>query len=189
MKLRARDHLVRPWRIHEVAAGFEVEDVWGLDTPGDRQDFPQLVEQVWRSLDRTPRGGARLLLAARWRLGQWLGWDDPQEGLGSRVTPLRAGLPSDLVSTGSGVPAAAGIPFSPVYELPDEWAAELANGTVHAVLHLGWVEDHDRYRGRLAVLVRPNGWRGRLYLMAIKPFRLLIYPAWIRRIERNWTFR
>ena len=36
-------HTSRPWRIHELTRDFEIEDVWALPTPGDRDDFPLLV--------------------------------------------------------------------------------------------------------------------------------------------------
>ncbi|HYE93106.1 MAG TPA: hypothetical protein VEA38_18895, partial [Terriglobales bacterium] len=32
-------------------------------------------------------------------------------------------------------------PFSSVFLTGDEWAAEIANRTVHGILHLGWVPD------------------------------------------------
>ena len=39
----------------------------------------------------------------------------------------------------------------------------------------------------LAILVKPNGRLGRLYMLAIKPFRhLIVYPAMLRQIEREW---
>jgi Protein of unknown function (DUF2867) len=188
LKLGPLDHCQQPWRIHDVARGFEVKDVWGLRTFGSADDFERLIGQVWASFDRTPTGGARLLWAVRWKLGGWLGWDRPGSGLAARVTPLRDRLPADLVHARSNAPTAVSVPFSPIYRLADEWAAELANGTVHGVLHLGWVATGaDSYRGQLAVLVRPNGGVGRLYLTAIAPFRRLIYPAWIHNIERSWT--
>lgn len=39
MKLPDTAHTSRPWRIHEVAPDFEVEDVWALPTPGGPDDF------------------------------------------------------------------------------------------------------------------------------------------------------
>ena len=59
---------------------------------------------------------------------------------------------------------------------------------MHGVLHLGWVPDRGgRYRGQMAVLVKPNGPFGNAYMAAIKPFRhLIVYPAMIREIEREW---
>jgi hypothetical protein len=70
--------------------------------------------------------------------------------------------------------------------LEDEWAAEVANRTMHGVLHLGWVLDRGGYRGQMAVLVKPNGLLGAAYMRAIRPFRhLIIYPAWRRRAVRG----
>jgi hypothetical protein len=40
------------------------------------------------------------------------------------------------------------------------------------------------------VLVKPNGLLGSGYMAAIKPFRhLIVYPAMIRQIEREWRQR
>ncbi|GGL51159.1 DUF2867 domain-containing protein [Planomonospora parontospora] len=42
-------------------------------------------------------------------------------------------------------------------------------------------------RLRMAVLVKPNGRFGRLYMAAIAPFRyLVVYPALTRQWERAW---
>jgi hypothetical protein len=75
-----------------------------------------------------------------------------------------------------------------VFLLEDEWATEMANRTVHSIMHIGWVPDENGgYRGQMAVLVKPNGRFGAAYMAAIKPFRyLLVYPALMRRIERDW---
>ena len=80
------------------------------------------------------------------------------------------------------------LPFNSVYLLDDEFAAEVANRTVHGVMHLGWVPDGSGgYRGQMAVLVKPNGPLGNAYMAAISPFRhLIVYPALMRQIERDW---
>ncbi len=72
--------------------------------------------------------------------------------------------------------------------LDDEFAAEIANRTMHGVVHLGWVpDDHGGHRGQMAVLVKPNGLLGRAYMAAIAPFRHhLVYPALMRGLERRW---
>ena len=44
MRLDNSAHTSRPWRIHEVAPDFRVEDVWALPTPGGPDDFHLLVE-------------------------------------------------------------------------------------------------------------------------------------------------
>src|SRR5215213_7405562 len=97
MRLPNTAHTSRPWRIHELARDFRLEDVWALPTPGGPNDFPQLVEGV---ASRDPsRGSSRAtgaLWAIRWKLGELLGLDGPATGLGSRVPTLRERLPADL---------------------------------------------------------------------------------------------
>jgi hypothetical protein len=129
----------------------------------------------------------RALFALRWKLGELFGWDDAGDGIGSRVPTLRDRLPSDLRDHRSG-PEFDALPFKPLYQLPDEWAGEIANRTMHGVMHLGWVPDaHGGYRGQMAVLVKPNGLAGNAYMTAIKPFRhALIYPQMLRQIGRQW---
>ena len=79
----------------------------------------------------------------------------------------------------------------PLYLLGDEFAAEIANRTVRAVMHAGWVPDGSgAYRGQLAVLVKPDGMLGAGYMAAIKPFRnLIVYPRMMRDMGRRWRRR
>jgi hypothetical protein len=181
-------HTSRPWRIHELTRDFRLVDVWALPTPGGPHDFPQLV-QLFASMDpsQSAAGPVRALFAIRWKVGELLGWENPDAGLGSRVATLRARLPADLREAPSG-PDPEALPFSPLYLLGDEWAAEIANRTVHGVVHLGWVSDGSGgYRGQMAVIVKPNGLLGTGYLAAIRPFRhLIVYPQMMRDIEREW---
>jgi hypothetical protein len=130
---------------------------------------------------------ARALWAIRWKVGELLGWDGPDDGLGSRVPTLRDRLPADLRDAPPG-PDFGALPFTSLYLLDDEWAAEIANRTMHGVMHLGWVPDETGgYRGQMAVLVKPNGPLGNAYMAAIRPFRhLIVYPAVMRQIEREW---
>jgi Protein of unknown function (DUF2867) len=180
-------HTSRPWRIHEIAGDFKVEDVWALPATGDRDDFPRLVE-VLSSGDgsQSPSRASRALWAIRWKLGELFGWDDADSGIGARVPALRERLPSDLRAHPG--PSFDSLPFTPLYLLDDEFAAEVANRTVHGVMHLGWVPDgQGRYRGQMAVLVKPNGFLGGAYMTAIRPFRhLIVYPSMMRLIERRW---
>jgi hypothetical protein len=190
MRLPNTAHTSRPWRIHELTHDFQVEDVWALPTPGGPDDFPLLVQGiVTADPSRGSRGAARLLWSIRWKLGALLGWDRPDAGLGSRVSTLRERLPADLRAAPG--PAFDALPFSSLYLLDEELAAEIANRTMHGVLHLGWVPDgRGHYRGQMAVLVKPNGLLGSLYMAAIRPFRhLIVYPGAIRQIERQWRTR
>jgi hypothetical protein len=190
MRLPDSAHTSRPWRIHEIAGDFELEDVWALPTPGGPGDFHLLVER-FASGDpsQSPYLPVRALFAVRWKLGELLGWDGPDDGVGSRVPTLRDRLPGDL--RGASGPDFPALPFTSLYLLDDEWAAEIANRTMHGVMHMGWVPDGTGcYRGQMAVLVKPNGLLGRTYMTAIRPFRhLIVYPAMIRQIEREWRSR
>jgi hypothetical protein len=187
MKLPNAAHTSRPWRIQELTRDFRLEDVWELPTPGGRDGFPRLVQLA--TSPNASRGTSRIvraLFAIRWKLGERFGWDWPDTGLGSRVLTLRDRLPADLRDAPSGPDFG---PFSSLYLLDDEFAAEIANRTVHGVMHLGWVADDDTggYRGQMAVYVKPNGLWGTAYMAAITPFRrLIVYPLMIREIGRKW---
>ncbi len=192
MRLPNTAHTSRPWRIHELTHDFRLEDVWALPTPGGRpDDFPRVVEGIASGdPSQSPSRAARTLWAIRWKVGELLGWDGPDAGLGSRVPTLRDRLPADLRDGPSG-PDFDALPFTSLYMLDDEWAAEIANRTVHGVMHMGWVPDGTgNYRGQMAVLVKPNGLFGTAYMAAIKPFRhLIVYPPIMREIEREWRAR
>src|SRR5919112_545598 len=97
MRLPSDAHTSRPWRIHELTQDFHLEDVWALPTPGGPDDFPRLV-QMAASLDPSSSSNAvvRALFAIRWKVGELMGWDGPDAGLGKRVPTLRDRLPADL---------------------------------------------------------------------------------------------
>ena len=188
MKVPNAAHTSRPWRIHELTRDFRLEDVWELPTPGGPDDFPRLVQGIASGdPSQSPSRAVRTLFAIRWKLGELLGWDGQDTGLGSRVPTLRDRLPVDLRDGPSG-PDFDALPFTSLYLLDDEFAAEIANRTMHGVMHLGWVADGiGGYRGQMAVYVKPNGLLGTGYMAAIRPFRhLIVYPPMIRQIGRTW---
>jgi hypothetical protein len=207
MRLADTDHTTRPWLIHEIAPEFRLEDVWALPTPGGPDGFPTLVAVLQNSdFERDAPLAARALWAARGKLGAVLGWDRKQNGLDKRVPSLRDRLPADLQEAARARPAVGRSPFTFLYQRDNEFAAEIANRTVHGVLHLSWVpESTDStdstdgadgtagedgtagWRGQMAILVKPNGRLGAVYMAAIKPFRyLIVYPAMLRSWERQW---
>lgn len=198
MRLPDEAHTARPWRIHALAPDFELEDVWALPTPGRKDDFPRMVEQfVSRGQPSDFPLAFRALFALRWQLGRVFGWDRKGGGLDGRVRSLRQRLPPDLLEGPRGpdiraVPGrdgAEGAPiFSSVYLTEDEWVAEIANRTVHGLLHVGWVASDTGRNAQMAVLVKPAGRFGRAYLQAIKPFRLaIVYPMLLETIGRRWS--
>jgi hypothetical protein len=195
-RLAEAAHTSRPWRLHAIAPDFDLEDVWELPGEAHASEFHEVVALL-AGADPGSIGPwpVRALWAARWRLGELLGWDDESEQLGARVESLSDRLPDDL--RGTVTPDLfATLPFSPLYETDDEFAAEIANKTMHGILHLGVVPAQDvDDRGapakvQLAVLVKPNGTLGRLYMAAIRPLRhLIVYPAMFRGLERMWKER
>jgi Protein of unknown function (DUF2867) len=191
MRLANTAHTSRPWRIHELVPDFRLEDVWALPTPGRADEFPILVEGLAAADPaETPSRSARALWSLRWKLGEVLGLDDPGSGLGSRVATLSDRLPEDLRAAPG--PEFKTLPFTPLYLTDDEFAAELANRTMHGVLHLGWVPEGTSggYRGQLAIYVKTNGLLGQAYMAAIRPPRhLIVYPPMLRAIERRWRDR
>jgi hypothetical protein len=194
MRLPNSAHESQPWRIREVAPDFRLEDVWALPAHGGADDFATLLE-VMASLD--PANGesfaTRALFSIRYRVGGWLGWDDPRGALSvpeNIETTLSARLPRDLRNTATG-PDLSSSGFLPLYRTDVEWAAELSNRTVHAVMHLAWVEEGGgRYQGQMGVYVKPRGRFGAGYMALIAPFRhRVVYPALMRQIEQAWNAR
>jgi Protein of unknown function (DUF2867) len=205
MRLPNAAHESRPWRIREIAPDFTLEDVWALPVHGGAEDFQTLLELMVSS---DPAHAAslptRVLWGVRDRLGSWFGLgrisasigggrDDAAGKLpipGTSETSLTDRLPDDLRNTAADLHFES-LPFAPVYRTDVEFAAEVSNQTVHGVMHLAWVDQGEgRYRGQMAVYVKPRGPFGKGYMALIKPFRyLVVYPALMQQIERAWNAR
>jgi hypothetical protein len=194
MRLSNSAHESHAWRIREIAPDFRLEDVWALPVQGGAEDFARLLE-VMASLDPADSQSCatRTLFDIRYRLGGWFGWDEVPQPLSiphDTETTLSARLPEDLRNSAVGLRLRAK-DFTPLYRTDVEWAAEISNRTVHAVMHMAWVEKGDGlYRGQLGVYVKPRGTFGAAYMAAIAPFRhRIVYPALMREIERAWNAR
>ena len=194
MRLSNSRHESHAWRIRDVVPDFRLEDVWALPAQGGADDFATLLD-VMASLD--PANGesraTRLLFRIRYRLGECFGWDDAAGQLPiprSAETTLSARLPKDLRNTATDVDLRS-TSFTPLYRTDVEFAAELSNRTVHAVLHLAWVDrGQGRYQGQMGVYVKPRGSFGAAYMALIAPFRhRVVYPALMRQIEHAWNVR
>jgi DMSO/TMAO reductase YedYZ molybdopterin-dependent catalytic subunit len=186
MRLPNTAHTSRAWRIHELTRDFRLEDVWGLPGTGGPGDFSRLVQMIIsQDPARSSSCAVRTLFAIRWKIGELLGWDGPDAGLDARVATLRDRLPADLRETPA--PDFEALPFRSLYLLDDEFAAEIANRTMHGVMHIGRVpHETGRFRAQMAVLVKPNGLVGSAYLAAISPFRhRIVYPGMMREGERE----
>ncbi len=196
MRIPNAVHEAHPWVIAQVAPDFELLDAWRLPASGGADDFPKLVKVL--AAPGASVGGsstpARVLFALRFRLGALLGWDDPDRTLpipGCTETTLRARVPESLRVRARDGLLVSSARFLPIYGTDDEWAAEISNATVHAVLQLGWVEEGDgAHHGQMGVYVKPRGKLGKAYMAAIGPFRhRIVYPALMRQIERAWDAR
>ncbi|MFJ9771390.1 DUF2867 domain-containing protein [Kitasatospora sp. NPDC101157] len=192
MRLPRSAHTRQPWRIHEFTRDFRIEDVWSFRTPGaGPDDFPVMLAALRAAPDPASQSvPTRVLFAIRRKIGALLHWDDPATGLGARVPSLRDRLPQDLCDTVHPADG-LGLPFTPVYATGTEYLGEIANRTVHGLMHLGWTALPDgRHELRMAVLVKCNGRLGRLYMGFIAPFRhCIVYPGMTRQFERAWRER
>jgi len=205
MRLPNAAHESRPWRIREIASDFILEDVWALPVHGRAEDFQKLLELVaFGNPADTESLPTRVLWRVRDLLGSCLGLgrisalidggsDDGAGKLpipGTTETSLTERLPEDLRNTAADLKFGS-LPFAPLYRTDIEFAAELSNQTVHGVMHLAWVEQGEgHYQGQMAVYVKPRGRLGEGYMALIKPFRYwIIYPALMRKIERDWSSR
>src|SRR5271165_4087707 len=200
MRLSNSEHEAHPWRISEVAPDFRLEDAWALPAQGGAEDFGTLLE-VMASLSpaRSSSRATRALFGIRHCVGRWMGWDDATRPLtipdDSEAT-LSARLPEDLRNTATLAELPSKdfeglVHFTPLYRTDLEWAAELSNRTVHAVMHLAWIEKGEGlYRGQMGVYVKPRGRFGAAYMAVIAPFRhQIVYPAMMRQIEQAWNTR
>ena len=199
MRVPNATHEAQPWRIHEVVPEFTLEDVWALPASGSAEDFQTLVDRAV-SLDPATEAAslpARALWQFRDRLGSWFGLgriSAPDAGglpiPGTDETSLKGRLPEDLRDTAAGVKFAS-LPFTPLYRTDTEFAAEVSNQTVYGVMHLAWVDQGGgRYRGQMAVYVKPRGAFGTGYMALIRPFRhWIVYPALMKQMEREWAER
>jgi hypothetical protein len=193
-RIRPAQHSEYPWRIAEVAPDFQLIDAWLLPAAGTLEEFSDL-RNLFTSLDPAADSGSgfsRALFALRGWLGERFGWDEETNVLpipGCTENSLRDRLPDDLSPETDE--SAGDTPFRPVYRTADEWALELSNSTVHAVMHLGWVPQPDgSYRGQMGVYVKTRGRLGPFYMAMIAPFRHhIVYPALMRRIDRAWKSR
>jgi hypothetical protein len=205
MRLSNSEHESRPWRIREIAPDFTLEDVWALPAHGGAEDFQTLLELLVSSDPADAESlPTRVLWRVRDRLGSWFGIgristpiDSGRDGdtgklpiPGNSETSLVGRLPDDLRNTASDLRFES-LPFTSLYRTDVEFAAEISNQTVHAVMHLAWVEQgHGRYQGQMAVYVKPRGPLGKGYMALIAPFRhWVVYPALMRQTERTWNAR
>jgi hypothetical protein len=183
------------WLIDEIAPDFRLEDRWELPARGTRDEFSDLLAIVAGTENAgSPSLPVRALFGLRRAIGRVTGWDDDARdatiSLADRLPARARERPAE--------PQPSSRSFHALYRTDDEWAAEIANRTVHGVMHVAWVPDapsggqvaDNRYHGELGVYVKPRGRFGNVYMAAIAPFRHhIVYPAMLRQFDRAWQAR
>lgn len=183
MRVPSAEYLNLRLRAHEVLRDVPLYDVSAVDLPGGGSG--RSIADV-RALEKTaaPSRVSSVLYGLRLFLGRSFGWDRdpirPEESLLSRLSE-RDRSDSEVPP---GTPAGA---FLQLYQFPREALAETRNATVHGWVCTALTPVAAGYRLYLGVYVLPVSWLTRPYLMAIEPFRRILYPAMLRRIRRVWV--
>ena len=182
MRASPAEYLNLKLRAHELLQGFPLYDVSVVDLPGGGAG--RSVADI-RTLDSAvaPSCIANVLYGVRRSLGRAFGWDRvqmrPQDSLVSHLSE-RDRRDSEIAP---GTPDGS---FHVIYQFPGEALSEIRNATVHGCVCVALTRTATGYRLYWAVYVRPVSWLTRPYLIAIEPFRRILYPAMLRRIRRAW---
>jgi hypothetical protein len=182
MRVSPAEYLSLKLRAHELLQDVPLYDVSVVDLPGGGAG--RSVADI-RALDRAaePSRIANALYRVRRFLGRMFRWDrvqmPPEHSLISRLSE-RDRRESEIP------PGTSDGPFRLLYQFPGEALSEIRNATVQGYVCTALARTATGYRLYLAVYVIPVSWLTRPYLIAIEPFRRILYPAMLRRIRRAW---
>jgi len=190
MRIGSTEHYKHSWIADKLLPDFKIEDVWQLPVTLQKvhtlQQFHNAFASSSNSLETS--GFTGMLFRFRLFVGRLFKWDNklPQTALvpGSiraRYAQMEALKYDQLPDPGNGS-------FTPVYNLDQEFLAEIVNATVHAAIHLGLVPlDENTFTVQMTIYVKPKGTFGKGYMLLIKPFRwLIVYPTLMRIIRKKW---
>jgi len=176
------EYLSLPIRAHSLLQGVRLYDVSSIDLPGGGEgrtvaDIRALSAGASRSAISTALFGVRHFLGRLFR------WDRErlraEDSYASRLSE-RERSESEVAP---GTPDGA---FLIVYQYANEMLSERKNATVHGFIGVTLVRADAGYRLYMAIYVIPTSWLTRPYLLAIEPFRRILYPALLRRIRQAW---
>lgn len=185
MRVSPAEYLRLPLRAHDLLRGVTLYDVSVVDLPGGGTG--RTIADV-RAIDSSapPSRIAQILYGVRCALGRAFGWDRvgmrPDDSLVSRVSARDRAESEVAPGTHQGS-------FSVLYQFPHEALSEIRNATVQGYIALALVPITSGYRLYFAVYVRPVSWLTRPYLLMIEPFRRILYPVLLHRIQRGWVTR
>ena len=183
MRVSPAEFLSLKLRAHELLRGVPLHDVSMVDLPGGGAG--RTVADI-RALESAaaPSGIANALFGVRRLLGRAFRWDRvqmrPEDSLLPQLSE-RDRRDSEVVP---GTPIG---PFRLLYQFPGESLSEIRNATVHGYVCVALAPTAMGYRMYWGIYVRPVSWLTRPYLLAIEPFRRILYPVLLRRIRRAWV--
>jgi hypothetical protein len=169
-------------RAHELLRDVPLYDVSVVDLPGGGDG--RSVADI-RALESAaaPSPIASAIYGLRHFFGRVFGWDRlqirPEDSLLSRLSE-RDRRDSEIAP---GTPVGS---FLLLYQFPRGALSETLNATVHGFMCTALARTATGYRLYWGIYVIPVSWLTRPYLMAIAPFRRVLYPAMLRRVRRAW---
>ena len=191
MRVNKEENLKYAWRVHRLLPDLRIEDVWVLPVELEAdQHIGALNAAFVQALEKTASSGlVGWLFRLRFFLGKVFGWEDaakaketlPVGSIRERYANQEGLSTLDVDFKGFG-------DFVPVYSLKEEMLSEIENVTVLAAVHFGRVlRENGKYGVQMTVYVKPKGLLGEVYMIFIKPFRLLIvYPVMLKLIGHQW---
>jgi hypothetical protein len=169
-------------RAHELLQDVPLYDVSSVDLPGGGSG--RTIADIRTLESATPPSRiATFIYGLRNRLGRVFGWDrEPMRLEDSFLQRLSQRDRRDSEIT----PGTLDGHFLVLYQFQREALRETRNKTVHGFICTALVSSPNGYILYWGIYVRPASWLTRPYLVAIEPFRLVLYPAMLRRIRRAW---
>lgn len=188
------------WKVDEVALDFILWDVWEFPITANNsqtENFHVFEKIFWKGMNALTEGVSctSFLMALRRCVSKIFPLDKNVNTLpipGCRETTIKSRLhdkfPGEGEKTVSFQDTVPEEIFSPVYTFENESLYELSNDTVHALIHLGWInKEKSKYTATMAVYIKPRGIFGKIYLEIIKPFRhLIVYPEMMKKVQGKW---
>jgi hypothetical protein len=182
MRASPAEYLRLDLRAHDLLRDVPLYDVSVVDLPGGGAG--RSVADI-RALESAaaPSRVVNTIYGVRHFLGRVFGWDHlqirPEDSLLSRLSE-RDRRDSEITP---GTPVGS---FLLLYQFPGEALSETRNATVHGYVCTALAPTASGYRLYWGIYVIPVSWLTRPYLIAIEPFRRILYPAMLRRIRRAW---
>jgi len=182
MRASPAEYLRLDLRAHHLLRDVPLYDVSVVDLPGGGAGR-SVADILALESAAAPSRVANAMFTLRHFLGRAFGWDrvqmPPEDSLLSRLSERDRRdseiTPGTLVGS-----------FLLLYQFPGEALREIRNATVHGFVCTALARTASGYRLYWGVYVIPVSWVTRPYLIAIEPFRRILYPALLRRIRRAW---